>query len=159
MEYLFDGLMFSIILFCFIRAKEPKQTALLVCLFVSLFGYLINQVSPVNYLYSSLAIAESLGAAIIMVLSFGVDRKNKVFFYLMSGFLAASVINNGLMMPLYKYTDMGSFQVYSLCYQAIAVCHVLTMLAFSDVIRNTIRGVRGCRNNYNPAGGDMRGDA
>ena len=159
MEYLFDGLIFALILFCFISAKEPKQTALLVCLFVSLFGYFINQVSPVNYLYSSLAIAESIGASIIMLLSFGVDRKNKVFFYLMSGFLTASVINNGFMMPLYKYTDMGSFQIYSLCYQAIAACHVLTMLAFSDVIRIAIRGVRGCRNNYNAVVGDLWGDA
>ena len=159
MEYFFDGIIFAIILFCFISAKEPKQTALLVCLLVALSGHICNQYLGVEYLYSSLAIAESIGAASIMMMSFKVSQGNKTFFYLMSGFLTASVINNGLLVPAYKYAGVGSFHVYTICYQAIAVCHILTMLAYSDVIRNAVGAFRGCNDNHNVAVRDLRGDA
>lgn len=142
MEYLFDGIIFSLILFCLIKAKEPKQTALLVCVFVSLGGYLINELVPPKFLYSTLAIMESIGAIALMFLSFGVNDKNRKFFYLMIGFLVVSVLNNGLLMPIYKYVNIGSFSIYTYCYQMIAIAHVLTMLAFSDVIGNLIRSIR-----------------
>jgi len=142
MEYLFDGIIFSLILFCFIKAKEPKQTALLVCVFVSLAGYAINELVPLKFLYSTLAIMESIGAVALMFLSFGVSTKNRKFFYLMTGFLIASVLNNGLLMPMYKYGSIGSFDIYTYCYQTIAIAHVLTMLAFSDVLGNIIRSIR-----------------
>lgn len=142
MEYLFDGIIFSAILFCFIKSSEPKTTAILVCVFVSLFGGIINKFMPLNFVYSTHAIMESLGAAYLVFLSFGVDKKNKMFFYLMAGFLVASVLNNGLLIPIHKYADIGSFSIYTYCYQTIAIAHVFTMLAFSNVIGNILRTIR-----------------
>ena len=159
MEYFFDGLIFAIILFCFISAKEPKQTALLVCLLVALTGHVINQYFAVEYLYSSMALVESFGAYLMLILARGVGEKNKKFFYLMSAFLYASVVNNAFLMPIYKYTDILTFQIYSLCYQSIAVCHVLVMLAYSDVIRDAVGSVRSLHHNHNAAVRDLRGDA
>lgn len=142
MEYLFDGVIFSAILFCFIKSSEPKRTALLVCVFVALSGYIINEHVPIQYVFSTQAIMESFGAAYLAYLSLGVNKKNKMFFYLMTGFLVASVLNNGLLMPIYKYANIGTFDIYTYCYQTIAIAHVFTMLAFSNVIGNILRTIR-----------------
>lgn len=149
LTYLFDGAIFALALTAFLLSKEPKQTAILVCLFVSIIGAFINITFPIEYIYSSLGILEAIGFLVLLVLSLGVSSHHKVFFNLMMAFLFISVANNCILIPLYKYYNVGSFSIYTYCYQAIAIAHVLTMLAFSDVIGSSIRNMRNTFSNWN----------
>lgn len=141
-EYLFDGLIFAFVLMALYLSNQPKRTAIAVCLLVSVFAFPINELIPLGLRYSSLAVLESMSAVVLLYFSFGVSQENKKFFYLMISFLMVSVVNNAILIPLVKYANIDAFDYYTYCYQAIAIAHVLTMLAFSDVLGNTIRSIR-----------------
>ncbi len=142
LTYLFDGAIFALVLAAFLLSKEPKQTAILVCVYVSLFAFLINATLPVEYIYSSLAILEAVGAAFLISFMHRVDEANRRFYAVMAAFLTVSVAFNCILIPLYKYANIGTFSIYTYCYQGTAIAHVLTMLAFSDVIGSSIRNLR-----------------
>ena len=137
---IFDALIFVGILAALGLSRQPKQTAILVCIFVSLAGFIVNEFS--SAVFMSLGLVEFCAVYVLATLSAGVQSpKERRFFYLMGGFLLASASLNVIFIPVYKYTEFLSFELYTQGYRGIAVAHTLTMLALSDGIRTFTRGI------------------
>ena len=138
MDYLFDGIIFSLILLAVSLSKEPKRTAIIICIFVSLTGFFLNKYAPIEVLYSGLYFAEFMGAMMLIVLAYGVpDKIERRFFYLMSGLLLVSGS-----LSLFLTQGLVDFGLYTYCYQGISIAHVLTMLALSDGLSKFFRDSR-----------------
>jgi len=144
----FDLVIFLGCLLAMFFSQMPAKLAISVCLGVSLWGILINtarmhEFITVNILYSLCGIVEIVSAAgLILYARFIVNHRDRVFFLLMAMFLLLSSAINVILIPIYIYTDLLTFEAYQAAFHLIAVLHVMCMLGYSDGVRLGITNLR-----------------
>lgn len=147
MMELFDIGIFLGVLFAMLFSSQPKRSAMAVCVLVSLAGLIsgasVQYFSVPDLIYPIQSINEVSGALLLIALSRRLKKKkDRTFFYLMSGFLMTSCSLNSIYIPIYINVEAMEFWPYLLAFKSVAVVHVITMLWFADGITNSVRNIR-----------------
>lgn len=134
---MFDGLIWAGVLGCMLFSTEPKRTAMLCVLACHTATVLVSNYVP-NFLgaWTSFYIsgfAEFTGAAFLIWYSQRIFH-DRLFFFLMAFMLWFSALTGGM----YKYDIIHAYADYVTVSETIAIIHLVTMLMFTDGIRNGI---------------------
>ena len=139
---MFDAVILLIVLGVYARAREPKRTAVLVCVYVSLVGFYSNLFLTDELLPSVLGISQCFGFIYLFMYSRRLGQKDKNFFGAMAYFLLVSALINIDMLSMFQ--EMGDpklLDIYTFCAQTVAALHIITMLAYSDVLRDFLEAI------------------
>lgn len=153
---LFDVGIFLGILFAMLLSSMPKKLAMLICLFVSITGLILNSAIEAGYfadsmIYPMAGVAEALAAVILMLIGIRtINHRDARFFYIMGWFLIVSSWLNSIYIPLFLYTDFLTFEFYTVGFHVVAMLHVFTMFVYSDGIGKAIRNIRGIILGHDP---------
>lgn len=139
---MFNALVLLVLLGLYARFKEPKRTAVLVCVYVAIVGFFANIYLPVETIPSVLGIIESFGFVYLFMYSRRLGRKDKQFFGAMAYFLLVSALINIDMLAYFQLIgDPKLFDVYTVCSRTVAALHIITMLAYSDVLSDFLQTI------------------
>lgn len=134
----FDVLIFLGTLAAMLMATMPKRAVMASILLVTIWAMIFNSFFDGWSAFFALSMTEGMVAiAIIMWSRFQKFQADRRFFYIMAAFLWISAAT----VPLFRY-DVINFKEYIALAQGLAVAHVLSMLMFSDGIRNLARNLR-----------------